>query len=462
MLSIRDALGSRWNANWTGWAILFVPTSLLTFLQEANTPFPSWGFVLASAVAQHISSLIVAFVIATPLRRTHGTVPLGGSVAIWLTIGIARGIIGGLFAEAFAGVDAGYLYRVFSWVLISTIWMPLFVYTMAQFDHRRELLVRLSSARDRREAARERHAESAAQFRRRVLGTVQEMIAPALEEVRVSLAAASAGGGSTSLEGIGERLTDLAGDAARIVDTPSDQFETTDPPQRSLLIEAVKYEVDRPIAVALLTGLSLLPAVLLGAIATEGPVGILGDLTALVVGVAVLAGGLSVLIRYRERLSSNGMLVSAIALTILGGTAASATLLLTENPLPLHDQVLAIVFPIGFGFAASVMLTAVSVAFANEQVAQDIVRIQEEAGTLGARSRLAERRLREQVSSLMHGPVHGRLAACAMALNFLADEGEVDATRSAEVAARVLDHLTAASTDLEVLAKGGTHVPSRP
>lgn len=461
MLSLRDALGSRWNANWTGWAMLFVPTTLLVFLQEAETPFPNWWFVLASAVAQHVASLVVAFVIAIPPRRSLGSVPLGASVAIWLSIGIARGIIGGLFAEAFAGVDAGYLYRVFSWVLISTIWMPLFVYTMAQFDHRRELLVRLSTARDRREAARQRHTESAAQFRRRVLGTVQEMIAPALEEVRASLSAASAGRGSTSLQGIGDQLTTLAGEAARIVDTPSEPLEVTDPPQRSLVIEAVKYEVDRPVTVALLTGVALLPAVLLGALATEGPVGALGDLLALGAGVAVLAVALVVLIRWGARLSSTVLLAAAIAVTILSGMAASVTLVLTESPLPVHDQVLAIVFPIGFGFAASVMLTAVSVAFANDRVAQDIVRIQEEASSLGARSRRAERRLREQVSSLMHGPVHGRLAACAMALNFLADEGEVDPVRSAEVAARVLDHLAASSADLELLAKGGTHVPSR-
>ena len=461
MLSIRDALGTRWNANWTGWAILILPTTLVVLLQEAETPFPAWWFVLVSAALQQIASLVVAFMIATPFRQSVGSVPLGASVAIWLMIGAVRGVIAGLFAEAFAGVDGDYAYRVFSWVLISVVWMPLFVYTMAQFDHRRELLARLATARSRRDAAIDRETESAVQFRRRVLGTVQETIAPALEEVRESLLAASAGAGSESLQTIGERLTQLAGDAGRIVDSAMDPLELEEVPERSLVLDAVNYEIKRPVVVALLTVTAIVPAVLPEALLAETIAGVAGDLAALFAGVLVLALGLLAVKRWSRRFSPATYLLSVLGITLLAGIAASATLIAIDSPLPLHDQVLATVLPIGFAFAAAVVLTAVSVASANHRVAEDILRLQEEAGSLGARSRRSERRLRDQVNSLMHGPVHGRLAACAMALNFLADEGTTDPARSAEVAAQVLGHLAAASADLELLARGGTHVPSR-
>lgn len=461
MLSIRDALGTRWNANWSGWAILIVPTTLVVFLQEAETPFPAWWFVLVSAALQHFASLGVAFIIATPFRQTVGTVPLGASVAIWLTIGAVRGVIAGLFAEAFAGVDGDYAYRVFSWVLISVVWMPLFVYTMAQFDHRRVLLARLTTARSRRDAALERENESAVQFRRRVLGTVQETIAPALEEVRASLSVASAGAGSDSLQTIGDRLTQLASDAGRIVDAAMDPIVLEDVPERSLVVEAVNYEINRPVAVAVLTGVTILPAVLPEALRGETVLGVVGDLAALCAGVLVLALGLLAVRRWARQATPVTYLLAVLGTTVLAGIASSATLITVDSPLPLHDQVLATVLPVGFAFAAAIVMTAVSVASANRRVAGDILRLQEEASTLGARSRRAERRLREQVSSLMHGPVHGRLAACAMALNFLADEDTADPARSAEVAEKVLQHLAAASADLELLARGGTHVPSR-
>lgn len=441
--------------------MLIIPTTLVVFLQEAETPFPSWGYVLASAMVQQIASLVVAFMIATPFRQAVGSVPLGASAAIWLSIGAVRGVIGGLFAEAFAGVDAAYDYRVFAWVLISVVWMPLFVYTMAQFDHRRVLLSRLSTARARRDAALGRVTESAAQFRRRVLGTVQQTIAPALEEVRASLTAASAGAGSNSLQSIGDRLTQLAGDAGRIVDSPMDPLSVEDVPERSLVIEAVNYDINRPFSVALLTGLALMPAILPEALLVESVAGVLGDLVALVAGVLVLALGLLVIKRWGRRTPAAAYLIGVLGITVLAGSAASAALILIEPSLPLHDQVLAIVLPVGFAFGAAVVMTAVSVGGANRRVAEDIISLQEEAGALGARSRKAERRLREQVNSLMHGPVHGRLAACAMALNFLADEGTTDPARSADVANRVLDHLAAASADLKLLARGGTHVPSR-
>lgn len=459
MLSLRDALGSRWNANWSGWAMLFVPTTLVVFLQEAETGLVVWWAVLASAIAQHVSSIIVAFMIATPARRTWGMVPLGASMAIWLMIGIARGVIGGLFAEAFTGT-ADYGYRVFSWVLISVIWMPLFVYTMAQFDHRRVLLARLSDVTERRNAARERHAESAAQFRRRVLGTVQEMIAPALNEVRASLAAASTASDSASLHHVGERLTELAGEAARIVDTEVEPVAHSETPRPSLIAEAVRYDIDRPVVVAALTGLALLPAILLHAVPSEDPIGVWGDLAALGAGVLVFAAGLLVLARVGRHLPTAASVAATLTLTLVAGFAGSTVLWLLDSPLPVDDQVLAAVLPIGFAFGAIVILTAVSVTAANRRVAGDILDLQEQAGALGAKSRRAERRLREQVSSLIHGPVHGRLAACAMALNFLADEPDADVDHAAQVAERVLAHLDAASADLEVLAKGGTHVAS--
>lgn len=464
VLSVRDALGSRWTANWTGWLILFIPSTFVVVLQEFQTPFPWWGLMILSAIAQHISNIIVAFVIASPFRRVRPVVPLGAAVAIWLAIGISRGVVGGLFAEVFAGIPGDFAYRIGYWVMVSVIWVPLFVYSMAQFDRRRELLGMLGEATAARDAARERHNETAAQLRERLLSTIQLAIAPVIAEIRLSLESLSPTMAARSMEEIGDRLTLVAGEAGRIIDEAGPPVTATKSEGRRSIIEAATFDQDRPVLVPALTGLTVMPLVLPDAIRFEGLLGALGDVAAIGVGIVVLSLGLAVLRATGRGMRPGTRLIVVAAVSVLAGLLAAAALVYLESPLPRHDIVFAIVLPFGFAFGAAVNLIAVGVAFSNQTLWTTITELHNEVTRLYTRSRRSERRARDQVASLMHGPVQGRLAACAMALNFHTAEGEpADPERTAAITQQVLAHLSAASADLEVLARGGTQVtPRRP
>ncbi len=464
VLTVRDALGSRWTANWTGWLFLFIPATLVVMLQEATTPFPSWGFVILSAVAQHVSSIVIAFMIASPFRRVRPVVPLGAVAAIWLAIGIARGVIGGLFAEAFAGVPGDYAYRIGYWVMVSIIWAPLFVYSMAQFDRRRELLGMLAEATSARDAARERHNETASQLRARLLSTIQHAIAPVIAEIRLSLESLSPSMAAQSMKEIGDRLTLVAGEAGRIIDDTAPLAPESGSEGRRPLLEAATFDRDRPLLVSALTGLTVAPLVLPDVIRDEGLVSALGDAAAIVVGVAVLSLGLVALKAIGRTVRPGTRLIVVGGLSVFAGLMAATSFVFLESPLSSRDLVLATVLPFGFAFVAAVNMIAVGVAFSNQALWATVAELHAEVAGLSTHSRRNEKRARDQVASLMHGPVQGRLAACAMALNFhTAEGGPSDPERTAAITRQVLSHLSAASADLEVLALGRTHVtPDRP
>lgn len=62
--------------------------------------------------------------------------------------------------------------------------------------------------------------------------------------------------------------------------------------------------------------------------------------------------------------------------------------------------------------------------------------------------------MRAQLDALLRGPIQGRLAACAMALNFHSVEaGRAGALRTRQMADAVLAHLGAVVTDLEALER---------
>ena len=113
-----------------------------------------------------------------------------------------------------------------------------------------------------------------------------------------------------------------------------------------------------------------------------------------------------------------------------------------------------LVLPYGIAFSATVVSGAVGLVAANRRALRSLDAIEAERAELEATARDQESSIRDQLAELLHGPVLGRLSACAMALNFHAAElGTAPRERTEQVTSAVLKHLDAAATDLNTLIR---------
>jgi hypothetical protein len=111
--------------------------------------------------------------------------------------------------------------------------------------------------------------------------------------------------------------------------------------------------------------------------------------------------------------------------------------------------------PMVLVYAASLLSFAVGCAAANRQLVDAIVEVMGERRALEERAAEEAEAARAQLSAVTHGPILGRLAACAMALNFHAAEGDAGSAERGEFVARsVLEHLEAVLADLALLQEG--------
>jgi hypothetical protein len=137
---------------------------------------------------------------------------------------------------------------------------------------------------------------------------------------------------------------------------------------------------------------------------------------------------------------------------VAAGVAGSAVFAVLAWPHrdPFTTLLIA-VLPIGVVFAASVVSTTAGVREANHDLSAAIRELNDRAREHEEAGRAAERELRNRLRDLLHGPVQGRLAACAMALNFsAAGEPADDGVRESLIAA-VTSHLDAVASDLREL-----------
>jgi hypothetical protein len=458
MLSVREALGGAWAANFSGWVILFLPSMVLVFLANGNTPGIGFSALFFSSVAQHVAAGIVTIPLAAVIRRRHPIIPLPLGLLMWGLIGVTRGAVGA-FAFAFmVGVDPLYGWRISFWVVVSLLWSPLFVYAAAQWERRVALLIEKSQREALRDEERKHSIEPAQQMHERLVSAVQKAINPVIDEITRRLEVVATGIDPAAMRRISDQLAAVSEDSAAII---SGALPTNTPiPARvplrriSMLTAAIDFENQRPLLASLLTGVILLTVAVPVALSGDQSWGALHALIATAVTTAFLVfralnyRGLSPSMKRSRASAVFGAYATA------GAFGSLSILALHFGGAPPESWLLVIVLPVATVIVASLISGTVGLSTVNAKLGEEIAAIDEERNDLAIIARVTEKRVRTDLATLMHGPVQGRLSACAMALNFHAAELEHGDPEDVEsMTSAVIEHLEAASADLNSLGK---------
>lgn len=440
------------------WLLTLLPASLLVLASEVATPGTTAAQILVSAVLQHAAAGAVGLPIAHALRRRGTVLSLPAAAGVWTAIGIVRGATGAAVAAA-GGVDPSTGPRLLLWVTVSVLWTPLLGHLVTQATLRRSLLRALTEAEAARDDARSRAGRTAEEVRSQLLHTISEAVFPAVREIRNSLARVAhpvdEGGG---LGRIGERLTSLTATVGGTVERLADPARPLGSRLRSApapVGAALHFERRRPMQWAAVSGGAVL--------ATTIPLALQagrGDLVpALLIAVAAGAAVLALGPGLPQRAIRQPHAMPLVPLRYLAGSAVSGLVLLAlpARQLDPFPVLLAAILPLGLLLSAALFSIGVGTADANRALRGTIGLVEADRVRQEERAREREDRVRTGLRAVLHGPIQGRLAACAMAINFHA-AGSVPGDAEA-VARAVLGHLALVEQDLaaledEVLARG--------
>ena len=152
----------------------------------------------------------------------------------------------------------------------------------------------------------------------------------------------------------------------------------------------------------------------------------------------------------RERASGSTLAAYFVA----GFIAAAAAAAGPWQPANQQNLILAVLLPIAVPLAASTLSAAVGLGNANLGIVRQIAEIDSELTEIESDLEIRRREIRNQVAAFTHGPLRGRLAACAMALNFHAAEiGSTTPARTEYITTSVLEHLSSAMDELDALGQ---------
>jgi len=112
------------------------------------------------------------------------------------------------------------------------------------------------------------------------------------------------------------------------------------------------------------------------------------------------------------------------------------------------------IFPLVFHTAAATVATAVALHTTNSEIERRAIADGELLSRQLATAREAEERAASGLVALVRGELNGRLAACAMALGFLASGSLPVASRAATIRG-VIEQLDAAADELDRVASQG-------
>jgi hypothetical protein len=390
MLSTADALGGRWAANLFGAVILFPLTVALVIIQESATEHSAPAFIAVTAVVQFIAGSLPVVAVVVARRDRTSRFPVAASFTLWGTTGLFRAISGGIMAERVLGANPEYLERMLFWLTLALVWMPVFVYSMAQFEHRRSLFGTLDSETRVLDAERERHRHASEHLRSRLIATVQDTVTPVIAEIRRSLAAIAHGVSPELVRTISARIAAVEDDAARIVaaaETPRTAMPQAE--RQSRVARAIYLDSRSPTTTAVLT--------------------------------VALLGPLALLLAFSIR-DTDGWATVPLAISF------------------------AIVSCLAF------LWFMLGVARANARVEAEITAVRTERVRIATAADAHDALIRDRMTTILQGPLQGRLSACVMALNFhAAERGMNDPDRTAYITAAVLEHIDAAAVDLDAL-----------
>jgi hypothetical protein len=389
VLKVMVAVRRGWPPTARAWALLVLPCLLIVALQESGTPFRDGGLVIFSALCQHAAAGLLLVPLALLRRRSGGTLPLWACLAAWSADALCRGLIGGLIAAVLNHSSPNFGYRILLWLVIAWVWIPLISYLVAQRNHRSLLLRELARAREQREMARRRAERPVDDVQAQLVNSLSRTVQPVIEETSASLAAAHSLSDVDQLRLIGARLTE----AAVATGHATGQLPDRAGPDSQRVTVGTR-EVDPP--------------------HRKGPGPVLW-LTLTVIGYLVL--------------------------TTPGLSATDGFVIAPELLLPLCA-----------GLAGTVVSVASGVAGLNRELVRTVSAVVANERTLDRMATTRENELRYQLERVVHGPILGRLSACAMAVNFhVAQESAATCPRAFTLCGAVLEHLDAIRDDLTTL-----------
>lgn len=460
-MTLRESLGGPWGTHWVIWAGLFVPTLLLVVLHESITGYPAWWWSLASGVLQHLAVGVIVIGGGHLARRRSAVLSIAVVATLWITASISRALIGGFLAATVADADPQYLWRSGVWLLGTVVWIPVLVYTAAQFDRRRVLLGALDETTLAMENHRQAAGKSGADVRRSLTLAIRESLEPALKDLVTSLEVSRERLSATAIAELSMRVSELHDRTADLLEPPAAPSTRVVAP-RATLRRAFDLPPRFPWLIAGLTAIATTVALLPDVWRVFGNRAAL-ELTASV-GVAAVVIGLVPWLALRFA-SQRGIVrdqrITVFACAVGIGVAIYLMLNSGIDPTTLNGLAVVPLLTITLAVACAIYVGAIALSDANDEASDQLdissLRSQRESDDHDA---LVDRE-RRRLADLMHGPVQGRLAACVMALNFSAtsaravvdDEGSFDALSvDSALVDSILNHLKAVSRDLSSIA----------
>lgn len=457
-LTVREALGGPWASHWLVWLGLYPPTTLLVLLRESVTPFPEWWWPLLSATVQHLAVGIIIAVGATIARRRRAIIPLSWVGIMWGTAAVARALIGGAIATLVAGVDPEFGFRLVAWIVASALWVPVFVYALAQFDQRRLLLGSLDAARRELEEARCTSAESADDVQRRLRESVRQTLQPVLDDLQGSLAKSRESLSRLRLEDVSAQLSRVHDDVAAVVEAAgSGTTEASARGERASVQRAFDVQPGRPVLTAVLVTVGTITLIVPDAWRVFGPLAALEVVVATVVAGLFLGVGPALALSTGHRVTIfPGQSVTVVSLVFALGAMTQIMLASGIDPITWHGLLATPLIAVSLILASVVFALASALYTINEEAAGLLAETRATIETLTAERDAIRERESRRLAILMHGPIQGRLAACVMALNFhttMPDQGEEEQVPA--MLDSILVHLNDVSADLVALASLG-------
>lgn len=445
MINTADALSGPWAANVRGWLWTAVPVSLLVVSQEISGGGHTWQTIVASALFQLLASAAWGGLVAGISRRAAGRVTPLASVILWTGFGVVRGVVGGLVAAG-VGLNPEWAYRIAFWTAVSLTWMPLLTYTLAQWDERRRLLAVRASAHSALARVATRAAEGAQTRAHRLAEAVDDAFRPALDEIRGALQQSASSIDAGTLDALRVKVERLADRTAKFA-APSFTTPVQHADERvSLSAASQQFELTRPVFAAALAAAGTAPFLVPDALREGG----LPHLAEILVAIAVSSGLLVAAFRLLRPVPAGAGRppLSRVGVPIASFAGAAVLLLLPWEPFEPRDLILIAIFPLVFGTAASMVATAVALTTTNVEIEKRALADDRLLARRLAAARAAEERAAEGLVTLVRGELNGRLAACAMALGFLASGSLPVESRDSAIRG-VLAQLDAASAELD-------------
>lgn len=463
-LGTRASLTGSWATHWALILIFLPPTMLLIVFRESVLEPPTFAWSLASAVIQHAVVAVIVVGGGAIARRGRILLSLPLVISLWMLSAVARAIVGYVISTSAYAQASSILLDTVIWIAITATWVPITVYALAQFEHRRLLL----TARDvaATALARERAAatESTQQLQARLLATVTAHLTPVLRDLEDSLDAARRRlGGGTSAE-LGMRISQLHDETADLV--ANSETRPAFPPSpghgsRATFRRAFAINALPPTRSAGLVTLAALIAIAPDTLRVLGAPLAWGTVAA-VAGAGILLGVTPGILARARRVH----LTYLRAIVVSQGVAITAAIaIVAATPPPVIGTDAWILLPItaiAIATAHALYTSAFVVSDANRADDTALSTMAAETSMLATQRAERSRTARERMAQLMHGPIQGRLAACVMALNFHGDIATNDPERAELVLTAVFDHLHAVTVDLHRLGSETEALPNTP